>query len=62
MEHQQYEPYDQDNVNECGGDVKCKEPKQPKNDQNCGDPGKHVVVSFFPDASVPAIVSFQPGE
>jgi hypothetical protein len=27
----------QDEVNEAGGNVKGQEPKQPKNNENCGD-------------------------
>ena len=41
MNHEQYQPHNQDNVNEASSHVKCEEPKQPKNDQNCGDYPKH---------------------
>jgi hypothetical protein len=42
MQHEQDQTYDQDDVNEAGGYVKCKEPKQPENDQDCGDEPKHA--------------------
>jgi len=45
MQHKQYQPHDQGNMNERGGYVKCEEPKQPKNDQNCGDYPKHLFIS-----------------
>jgi len=37
MHDEQHQTDDQQDVNEAGGNMKGKEPKQPKNDENCGD-------------------------
>jgi hypothetical protein len=55
MQHKQYQAYNQGNVNESGGYVKCEKPKQPKNDQNCSDYPKHVFISFLSSARTSAI-------
>jgi hypothetical protein len=46
MKNKQYEPYYQNDVNESGGYVEGEKTQQPKNDQNCGNNPKHVVVSL----------------
>jgi hypothetical protein len=45
MQDKEYQSHNQDNVNKSGGHVKCEEPEQPKNDQNCGEHPKHVFIS-----------------
>jgi hypothetical protein len=62
MQHEQYQPYHQGNVNKSAGYVKCEEPKQPKNDQDCGDYPKHVVISLFLIARTAAIMCVQNGD
>jgi hypothetical protein len=37
MEEEEHYTHDEDDVNECSGEVKCEKSKQPKNNQNCGD-------------------------
>jgi len=37
MKDEQHETYDEGNVNEPSGNVKCEKSQQPKNNQNCGD-------------------------
>ena len=37
MKDEQHETYDEGNVNEPSGNVKCKKSQQPKNNENCGD-------------------------
>jgi len=37
MHDEQHQTDDQEDVNEAGGNVKGKEPEQPKNDENGGD-------------------------
>jgi hypothetical protein len=59
MEHEQYQAYNQDNVNESGSYVKCEKSKQPENDQNCGNYPKHVFSSLCPNASKSAIIGLQ---
>jgi hypothetical protein len=44
MQHEQDQTHNQDDVNETSGYVKCEKPKQPENDQNCGDYPKHVCL------------------
>jgi hypothetical protein len=59
MQHEQYQAHNQSNVNESAGYVKREKPKQPENDQNCGDYPKHVVISLFLSASTPAMMCFR---
>jgi hypothetical protein len=47
MQHKQDQTYDQRDVNECGGYMKCEKPEQPKNDQDCGNYPKHILISLF---------------
>ena len=37
MEEEKHDSYDQNEVNESSGNVKCEKSKQPKNNQNYGD-------------------------
>jgi len=37
MENEQYEPHDEDDVNESSGNVECEKSKQPENDENCSE-------------------------
>jgi hypothetical protein len=60
MQHEQYQPYHQCNVNERAGYVKCEKPKQPKNDQDCSDYPKHIVISLFLSARKAAIMCARP--
>jgi hypothetical protein len=46
MHQQHHDACDEQNVNKAGGNVKCEETKQPKNNQNRGDESKHVFISF----------------
>jgi hypothetical protein len=46
-------------VNESGGYVKREKPKQPKNNQNCGDYPKHVFISLLLSARTSAISFFR---
>jgi hypothetical protein len=59
MQHEQYQAYHQGNVDEGAGYVKCEKPKQPKNDQDCGDYPKHVVISLLLNARTAAIMCVQ---
>jgi hypothetical protein len=59
VQHEQYQPHNQSNVNEGAGDVKCEKTKQPENDQNCGDKPKHVFISLFLSAITAAMMCFQ---
>jgi hypothetical protein len=43
-------------VNESGGYMKSEEAKQPKNNQNCSDYPKHVLISLFLSAGTPAVM------
>jgi hypothetical protein len=47
MEDEQYEADKEGDVNESAGNMKCKKPKQPKNNEYCGDQSKHVINSFY---------------
>jgi hypothetical protein len=38
-------------VDEGGGDVKREKPKQPKDNQNCGNYSKHVFISYLSAAT-----------
>jgi hypothetical protein len=46
MHHKQYQTHNQGDVNESAGYVKCEKPKQPKNNQDCGDDSEHVFISL----------------
>jgi hypothetical protein len=59
MHHKQYQAHNQGNVNKRGGYVKCEEPKQPENDQNCGDYPQHFFISSLLSAGTSAISSSQ---
>jgi hypothetical protein len=59
MQHEQNQTDNQSNVNESTSHVKCEKPKQPKNDQDCGDYSKHVFISLFPIEKGPAIACFR---
>jgi hypothetical protein len=48
MQHEQYQPHNQYNVNESRGHVKCEISQQPKNDQNRGNYSEHVFISLIP--------------
>ena len=51
MQDEQYQAYNQGNVNETSGYAKREISKQPKNDQNRGDYPKHIFISRRLDAS-----------
>jgi hypothetical protein len=59
MQHEQNQTHNQGNVNEGAGHVKCEKPKQPKNDQDCGDYSKHVFISLFPIEKRSAMACFR---
>jgi hypothetical protein len=46
MHQEHHDAYDEQDVNEPGGNVKREETKQPKNNQNRSDESKHVFISF----------------
>jgi hypothetical protein len=46
MHQEHHDPDDQQDVNEPRRNVKRKETKQPKNNQNRSDESKHVFISF----------------
>jgi len=50
VEQQHDQADDENDVNQAAGDVKREKPKQPKNDQNCGDYPKHFFFSLLPGA------------
>jgi hypothetical protein len=60
MQYEQYQPYYQGDVDESAGYVKCEKPKQPKNDQDCSNYPKHVVISLLLSARTAAIMCVQP--
>jgi hypothetical protein len=47
MQEQDHYPDYQHDVNQAAGNVKGKEPKQPKNNQDRSDYSKHVSNSFY---------------
>ena len=47
MQHQEYEPHDQCDVDETCGYVESEKSKQPENNQNCGEYPKHTFFSCF---------------
>jgi hypothetical protein len=47
MEDEQYEADKEGDVNESAGNMKCKKPQQPKNNEYCGDQSKHDINSFY---------------
>jgi hypothetical protein len=47
MQHQEYEPHDQYDVDETCGYVESEKSKQPENNQNCGECPKHKFSSLF---------------
>jgi hypothetical protein len=46
MQHEEYEPHNQENVNERSRYMKCEKTQQPKNNQNRSDYPKHFVISL----------------
>jgi len=46
VQHKQYQPHYQSNVDETGGHVKCEKSEQPENNQNRGEHPKHVFLSL----------------
>src|SRR4029077_903078 len=55
VQHKQDQADDQGRVNEGGGYVKCEKSKQPKNNQNCSDYPKHVLLSLLLTARISTI-------
>lgn len=55
MEGNEHDAHDEDNVNHSTGNVKCEEPKQPKNNQNGSDEAKHDVIPLLLSAGRPAL-------
>lgn len=47
MHYEKDDAHNQGNVDERGGNVKCKKSQQPKHNQNCGNYPKHVSAPCF---------------
>jgi hypothetical protein len=56
MQHEQDQADNQGHMNKCGGYVKCKKSKQPKNNENCSDYPKHFFISLFLCAKTRAVI------
>jgi hypothetical protein len=59
MQHKEYQPHNEGDMDESSGHVKCEKSKQPKNNQNCGNYPKHVFISLRLRARTSATSFFQ---
>jgi hypothetical protein len=56
MQQEQNQADHQDDVDQACGYVKREKPKQPENDEDCGDYPKHVFISWLPGAGTSAML------